>query len=42
MFLYGRIIKKNKAYKIFEKGFENNTFCYLNNLNNIINMHFVI
>ena len=33
---------KNKAYKIFEKGFENNTLCYLNNLNNIINMHFVI
>jgi hypothetical protein len=33
---------KNKAYKIFEKGFENNTLCYLNNLNNIINKHFVI
>jgi hypothetical protein len=33
---------KNKAYKIFEKGFENNTLCYLNNLNNIINIHFAI
>ena len=32
--------KKNKAYKLFETGFENNTLCYLNNLQNIINSHF--
>jgi hypothetical protein len=28
--------KKNKAYKLFEIGFENNTLCYVNNLQNII------
>jgi hypothetical protein len=33
---------KKKVYKIFEKGFENNTLCYLNNLNNIINQYFSI
>jgi hypothetical protein len=27
---------KNKAYKLFEIGFDNNTLCYLNNLNHII------
>ena len=32
--------KNNKAYKLFEIGFENNTLCYLNNLNNIINLYF--
>ena len=33
--------KKNKAYKLFETGFEKNTLCYLNNLQNIINAHFI-
>ena len=33
-------IKKNKAYKLFENGFENNTLCYLNNLQNIFNSYF--
>lgn len=28
--------QKNKAYKLFEIGFKNNTICYLNNLKNII------
>ena len=32
--------KKNKAYKLFEIGFENNTLCYLNNLQNIITSYF--
>jgi hypothetical protein len=32
--------KKNKAFKLFEIGFENNTLCYLNNLHNIINSYF--
>ena len=32
--------KKNKVYKLFEIGFENNTLCYLNNLQNIINSYF--
>jgi hypothetical protein len=27
---------KNKAYKLFETGYKNNTLCYLKNLNNII------
>jgi len=31
---------KNKAYKLFEIGFENNTLCYLNNLQNIIISYF--
>ena len=31
---------KNKAYKLFETGFENDTLCYLNNLQNIINSFF--
>jgi hypothetical protein len=31
---------KNKAYKLFEVGFENNTLCYLNNLKNIITLFF--
>ena len=34
--------KQNKAYKLFEVGFENNTLCYLNNLQNIINSYFTI
>lgn len=33
---------KNKAYKLFEKGFENNTLCYLNNITNIIHLYFSI
>jgi hypothetical protein len=32
--------KTNKAYKLFETGFKNNTLCYLNNLQNIINLYF--
>ena len=32
--------KKNKAYKLFKIGFENNTLCYLNNLQNIITSYF--
>jgi hypothetical protein len=32
--------KKNKAYKLFEIGFKNNTLCYLNNLYNIIALYF--
>lgn len=32
--------KKNKAYNLFENGFDNNTLCYLNNLENIINTYF--
>ena len=32
--------KKNKAYKLFETGFENNTLCYLNNLQNNIISYF--
>ena len=31
---------KNKSYKLFETGFKNNTLCYLNNLQNIINLYF--
>ncbi len=31
---------KNKAYKLFEVGFANNTLCYLNNLENIIKSTF--
>ena len=31
---------KNKAYKLFETGFINNTLCYLNNLQNIITSYF--
>jgi hypothetical protein len=32
--------KKNKAYKLFEMGFTNNTLCYLKNLQNIITSYF--
>lgn len=32
--------KKNKAYKLFEIGFKNNTLCYINNLQNIITLFF--
>lgn len=32
--------KKNKAYKLFEIGFKNNTLCYINNLQNIITSFF--
>lgn len=31
---------KNKAFKLFEIGFKNNTLCYLNNLRNIIDLYF--
>jgi len=31
---------KNKAYKLFEIGFKNDTLCYLNNLQNIIYSYF--
>lgn len=31
---------KNKAYNLFEIGFQNNTLCYINNLQNIINSYF--
>jgi hypothetical protein len=31
---------KNKAYNLFAVGFENNTLCYLNNLQNIIADYF--
>jgi len=31
---------KNKAYKLFETGFSNDTLCYLNNLPNIIRSFF--
>lgn len=31
---------KNKAFKLFEIGFTNNTLCYLKNLPNIINEYF--
>ena len=33
---------KNKAYKLFVSGLENNTLCYLNNLDNIIRSYFAI
>lgn len=33
---------KNKAYKLFETGFTNNTLCYLNNLHTIIKTYFDI
>jgi len=32
--------QKNKAYRLFEIGFENNTLCYLNNLPHIIDEFF--
>jgi len=31
---------KNKAYKLFETGFSNDTLCYLNNLSNVIRSFF--
>lgn len=31
---------KNKAYKLFKTGFENDTLCYLKNLQNIIHSYF--
>jgi hypothetical protein len=33
---------KNKIFKIFNKGFKNNTICYINNLKNIICSYFDI
>lgn len=32
--------RNSKAYKLFKIGFENNTLCYLNNLQNIITSYF--
>ena len=32
--------RKNKAFRLFETGFKNNTLCYLNNLKNIIISYF--
>lgn len=32
--------KKSKVYKLFETGFQNDTLCYLNNLQNIITSYF--
>jgi hypothetical protein len=32
--------EKNKAYKLFETGFKNDTLCYLKNLKNIIQKYF--
>ena len=34
--------EKNKAFKLFQKGFEENTLCYLKNLKNIIDLFFKI
>ena len=31
---------KSKLFNLFKVGFKNNTLCYLNNLQNIINLHF--
>ena len=36
------VSSKNKKYKIFEKGFPNNTLCYLKNLSNIIHAFFYL
>lgn len=33
---------QNKAFKLFEIGYKNNTLCYLNNLSNIISQYFNI
>ena len=35
-----KFTKINKAYKLFEKGFEDNTLCYIKNLHNIILEYF--
>lgn len=32
--------ENNKAFILFKTGFTNNTLCYLNNLDNIINSYF--
>jgi len=34
--------KKNKAYNLYKIGFDNNTLCYLQNLENIIKNYFII
>lgn len=34
--------KNNKAYKLFEHGYKNNTLCYLNGIKNIISLYFDI
>jgi hypothetical protein len=33
---------KTKKFKLFKKGFETNTLCYINNLHNIIKIFFGI
>jgi len=33
---------KNKTFKLFKVGFENNTLCYLNNLQSIIYSYFIV
>ena len=33
---------KTKKFKLFKKGFETNTLCYINNLHNIIKIFFCI
>jgi len=35
------IKRQNKIYKILEKGFQNNTLCYIKNLPKIINNYFI-
>jgi hypothetical protein len=35
-----KFTNKNKAYKLFEIGYKNNTLCYVKNLPNIINNYF--
>ena len=37
---YIHFTKKNKAFKLFEVGFSNNTLCYIKNLRNIISTYF--
>ena len=34
--------EKNKAFKLFQTGFKNNTLCYINNLHQIITSYFSI
>ena len=34
--------KKNKAYQLFKTGFTNNTICYLNGIQHIIDSYFII
>ncbi len=36
------VSNKNKAYKLFKEGYNNNTLCYIKNIENIINKFFEI